>query len=249
MVTVGHDRAQFSQRILPQRLSNGGEHALAALHRTACFQFVPALVSVGLSREVLEALWRNVLVLVVNGPAQEELALVATTLFCNVFSHHLIALSDEEFLQHYTTAHGSQVILAEHVIVHLRTMLHDLYWSKPVLAADISTASSLNAQRGRLLLSGTKLWNSLYERWCRLVRRAPFCQESTCWLPRLVSRDDRAAVLSVHDRPDSDDEGSVTSMDVDRPSEAEVQNDALADSFRDPKMARILTCIPQALPF
>jgi hypothetical protein len=142
-VTVGHDRAQFSQRILPQRLSNGGEHALAALHRTACFQFVPALVSVGLSREVLEALWRNVLVLVVNGSAQEELALVATTLFCNVFSHHSIALSDEEFFQHYTTAHGSQVILAEYAIVHLRTMLHDLYWSKPVLATDVSTASSL----------------------------------------------------------------------------------------------------------
>jgi ubiquitin-protein ligase E3 C len=209
----------------------------------------PLLSQLAFSKEVLEALWRNVLVLVVNGPAQEELTLVATTLFCNVFSHHLIALSDDEFLQQYTTAHGSQVILVEHVIVHLRTMLHELYWTKPVLAADVSTLPNLKAHRARLLLSGTKLWNSLYERWCRLVRRAPFCQESTWWFPRLVSSDDRAAVLNVHDRPDSDDEGSVSSMDEDRPSNAEMQNDALADSFRDPKMARILTCIPQALPF
>jgi hypothetical protein len=109
---------------------------------------------------------------VVNGPAQEELALVvAMTLFCNVFSHHLIALSDEEFLQHYTTAQGSQVILAEHVKVHLRTMLHDLYWNKPVLAAD----------------------NSLSERWCRLVRRAPFCQE----LPFLVFMIGRIVMMRV----------------------------------------------------
>jgi len=32
-------------------------------------------------------------------------------------------------------------------------------------------------------------------------------------------------------------------------SAADAESDALADSFSDPKMARILTCIPQALPF
>ena len=211
----------------------------------------PLLSQLAFSREWLETLWRNVLVLVVNGPSQEELTLVATTLFSNVFAHYLIALSDDEFLLHHTVANGSQVILAEHVIVHLRTMLHDLYWNKPVVANDVHVG--LKAHRAQLLLSGTKLWNSLYERWCRLVRRAPFCDESTWWFPRLVSRDDRAAVMNIHDRPGDDDEDSdddsVVSMDVDGPSNAELQNDALADSFHDPKMARVLTCIPQALPF
>jgi len=211
----------------------------------------PLLSQLAFSKELLEALWRNVLVLLMNDSSQEELTLIATTLFCNVFTHHLIALSDDEFLQNYTTAHGGQVILAEHVIVHLRTMLHDLYWNKPVLAQDVSISNDLKAHRARLLLSGTKLWNSLYERWCRLVRRAPFCEESTWCFPRLVSRaaDDRAAVIGVHDRSDGYDDDSVESMEVERPSDAELQNDALADSFRDPKMARILTCIPQALPF
>ena len=212
----------------------------------------PLLSQLAFSKELLEALWRNVLVLVVNDSSQEELTVVATTLFCNVFCHSLIALSDDEFLVHYTTAHGtSRVILAEHVIVHLRTMLHDLYWAKPVLAQDVSSCYELKAHRARLLLSGTKLWNTLYERWCRLVHRAPFCQESTWWFPSLISRDDGAAVINVRDRPhdnESDyDDDSVVSMEVDQTDES--QNDALADSFHDPKMARILTCIPQALPF
>jgi ubiquitin-protein ligase E3 C len=228
----------------------------------------PLLSQLAFDGEWLEALWRNVLVLVaaVNGSdsSQEELTLVvATTLFSNAFAHRLIALSDDEFLQQYTMTQGGDTssrvsILAEHVIVHLRTMLYDLYWNKPVLAQDVGSADSttLKAHRARLLLSGTKLWNSLYERWCRLVRRAPFCDEATWCFPRLTSRaaDDRAAVLHiVHDRPndnDSDDDDSVVvAMQVERPSDAELQNDALADSFRDPKMARILTCIPQALPF
>jgi len=127
---------------------------------------LPVLSQLAFSRELLKALWRNVLVLVVNDSSLEELTLVAMTLFCNVFTHYLIALSDDEFLQQYTTAQGGQVILAEHVIVHLRTMLHDLYWNKPVLAQDVSTSNNLKAHRAQSLLSGTKLWNSLYQRWC-----------------------------------------------------------------------------------
>jgi ubiquitin-protein ligase E3 C len=44
---------------------------------------------------------------------------------------------------------------------------------------------------------------------------------------------------------DSDNE-SIEGMEL---SAADAETDALADSFRDPKMARVLTCIPQALPF
>eukprot|EP00985_Skeletonema_marinoi_P034729 scaffold44674_cov146-Skeletonema_marinoi.AAC.2 len=42
------------------------------------------------------------------------------------------------------------------------------------------------------------------------------------------------------------DESSVESVDVD---EGDAGGDALASSFRDPKMARVLTAIPQAMPF
>jgi ubiquitin-protein ligase E3 C len=112
--------------------------------------------------------------------------------------------------------------------------------------------------RGRLLLSGTKLWNALYERWNRLANNA-FCEESAWWFPRISSRENGAVAPSrgIHNAmgddsgaDDSDDDMSTEESGVQNElSAAEAESDALANSFRDPKMARILTSIPQALPF
>ena len=181
--------------------------------------------------------------------------------FCDVFCHYLIPLSDAEFLKNHTqgTNRYPSQILAEEVIVHLRDVLYDLYWNKPVLAVDVSL-NSTDGGRGRLLLAGTKLWNSLYERWNRLVRDSPFCDESTWWFPHMSSREGDGAVIPSRERRSSDDdEDYVEPMDIDgdeddgdddrQISRSEAEADALADSFRDAKMARVLTCIPQSLPF
>ena len=67
---------------------------------------------------------------------------------------------------------------------------------------------------------------------------------------------DRELGHAVNENDDDDDDDDDDSMDIDEDqnqnqqlSTAEEATDALADSFRDPKMARVLTCIPQALPF
>ena len=173
---------------------------------------IPFLSHLALDHTCLRHLWSH---LQTNNMHDDTAAMIV---FCDVLAHHLISLSDSLFLSSFTTwsRHSTNHILIKDVIVKLRMILHDLYWQRPVLANDIT----LNNYNARLLLSGTKLWNSLYERWCRLVRVAPFCPESMWWFPKLISRED---VL--------------------------VDADALADTFRDAKMGRILSCIPQALPF
>jgi len=210
----------------------------------------------------LEQLWRHVLLLLVNGCDQEkeeevQLHWLTLSVFCDIFAHHLIGVSDAEFLEQYTFSSGSTVVVsAEHVIARLRDVLYDLYWTQPVLSSHfrvVLLCTNVPALKARLLLSGTKVWNSLYERWCRLVRQSPFCDESTWWFPRLAARDDDGAVISSREASDpmdeDDDDDSVESMEVDEPTTAEQESDALAGAFRDPKMARVLTCIPQALPF
>lgn len=197
--------------------------------------------------------------------AHKDLAL---SVFCDLFAHYLVALSDVDFLQFHTevdtgsrsvSATASKGIMATDIIGSLRSVLHDLYWSRPVVVSDVT----FQLPRGRLLLAGTKVWNSLYERWNRLVRKKSFCEESTWWFPHLTSREGDGAVvptrfrreiqhdddsMDVDDDEDSDDDDG--DGDGDQPmSAAEAETDALADAFRDPKMARILTCIPQALPF
>eukprot|EP00549_Striatella_unipunctata_P010688 CAMPEP_0118687574 /NCGR_PEP_ID=MMETSP0800-20121206/8458_1 /TAXON_ID=210618 ORGANISM="Striatella unipunctata, Strain CCMP2910" /NCGR_SAMPLE_ID=MMETSP0800 /ASSEMBLY_ACC=CAM_ASM_000638 /LENGTH=758 /DNA_ID=CAMNT_0006584773 /DNA_START=159 /DNA_END=2438 /DNA_ORIENTATION=+ len=148
----------------------------------------------------------------------------ALILFCDLFSHHLLAVDDDTFLQNYNS---NGVISAERIVLELKQILHELYWVKPVLSRD------LNDPRMRLFLTGTKLWNSLYERWCRLVRSTnSFAQEFMWWFPRLIASvsDEHGAIIQDGIGDDEDDEN-------------------LADSFKDPKMARILSCIPQAVPF
>ena len=213
----------------------------------------PFLSQLAYSKTFLEALWRQTLVVLVNGTEDEELTVLCTTIFCDVFAHHLIALSDKDFLQFYTTANSNPTILAEHVVGNLKGVLHDLYWNKPVVASDVHVSQEVHCLRARLLLSATKVWNSLYERWSRLVHQAPFCDDSTWWFPRLVSRDDDTAVIGSRENPvgghDEDAMDVDDSDDEEEVNENEMENDALADTFRDPKMARVLTSIPQALPF
>ena len=223
--------------------------------------------------------------------SQDVLTCTMLTVFCDVFAHSLIALSDEKFLQQYTTNVNSpaattapKTVMADQVISHLRTLLHEVYWRQPVILGDVKLASDgiatssgpedgLRAMRARFLLSGTKLWSSLYERWCRLVRTTPFCDESAWWFPHLASQEgDNAVVNSEAHNEVPNDLNGVVAMDIDDDSDsddedaredqgetgasqsqamttAEVENDALASSFRDPKMARVLTCIAFAIPF
>jgi ubiquitin-protein ligase E3 C len=173
--------------------------------------------------------------------------------------------------------------MAEQVIGFLRNLLHEVYWTKPVVLDDVKLAcdstspttpeDTLRAMRARFLLSGTKLWGSLYERWCRLVRSTPFCDESSWWFPHLASQDGDNAVVNGVSAAQRNN-GGVMDMDIDEEEEsdddidemdqsqreeetaqpqgmaaADAESDALANAFRDPKMARVLTCIPQALPF
>eukprot|EP00559_Dactyliosolen_fragilissimus_P004073 CAMPEP_0184861066 /NCGR_PEP_ID=MMETSP0580-20130426/5841_1 /TAXON_ID=1118495 /ORGANISM="Dactyliosolen fragilissimus" /LENGTH=825 /DNA_ID=CAMNT_0027358429 /DNA_START=1494 /DNA_END=3968 /DNA_ORIENTATION=+ len=171
-------------------------------------------------------------------------------------------------------------IYAVDVVSELRDMLYDLYWANPVLMDDFlfneSEASPASKHskpyflpierytRVRLMLSGSKLWNSLYERWCRLTVRSDvktFCEESNWWFSHVMAsvKDDDAAVINPSNDDDQDimQEDSADEMEVDggaptnhlSPTTADDENDAMASSFRDPKMARVLTSIPQAVPF
>mmetsp|Transcript_6411 Transcript_6411/g.18057 ORF Transcript_6411/g.18057 Transcript_6411/m.18057 type:complete len:755 (-) Transcript_6411:140-2404(-) len=275
-------------------------------------------------KSLVELLWKAVLMQIMNhGPTnnannkmgdQDQVHVFTTwSVFCDVFCHLLIAVRDEQFLQQYTTAaaavsrdwqqattattpnqDNSVVISAEHVIAHLRDALYELYWGRPVLAAEtqfvspgileVATTSSSNttaptpntqnhnlaispalaAARVRFFLTGTKLWNSLYERWCRLLKHSPFCDESTWLFPSasmttltfgdgIVRQPDGSMQqddANNHMDVDSDDDDDSMSVD-DAPgaSAQDSESDALAGAFQDPKMARILTSIPQCLPF
>lgn len=62
---------------------------------------------------------------------------------------------------------------------------------------------------------------------------------------------DRELDHGANDGDDDDDDNDWMDIDENRNqlSKAEEATDALADSFRDPKMARVLTSVPQSLPF
>eukprot|EP00956_Cyclotella_meneghiniana_P021989 scaffold40821_cov51-Cyclotella_meneghiniana.AAC.4 len=193
------------------------------------------------------------------------------SIFCDMFSHWNLAMDDDLFIEKYHNPDISMTspvcYLAKELVGTLKTILNDLYWVRPVLASDISNRqaivqhdreSSIRFQRARLLLSGTKLWNCLYERWCRLFRSIKFCDEEEWWFPQLASRgqhDNNAVIQSQVTSIGQEDDDTMEESSLDNGNEgaAATNNDlgldALATSFRDPKMARVLTCIPQALPF
>lgn len=198
----------------------------------------------------------------IENPSQLTAAYEVFSSFCDLFSHHLLAVDDDEFLERYFSPTNCQMpgkIVAGDIVVSLKKILNDLYWVNPVLAADISETKTdseaiLRFQKARLLISGTKLWNSLHERWCRLYRNVQFCDENSWWFPFLAGQHDsnpiiHSQVTTFVDQNYDDEameESSVESVGVD---EGDAGGDALASSFRDPKMARVLTAIPQAMPF
>lgn len=207
------------------------------------------LSPVAFNKTILQSLWALT--------QQQSRLEWCVAVFADLFSHYLVALSDQDFLNYHSPSHiidnpVSTAIFAKDLVAYYGSVLYDMYWAKPVVADEIRVDSA----RGRLILSGTKLWNSLYERWNRLVKNS-FCEENSWWFPHLASRDgDRAVVPAreIDHAMNDDDHGEQDddSMDVDvsdQVSSADAETDALADSFRDPKMARLLTSIPQALPF
>ena len=204
-------------------------------------------------------LWKYTLDCPTNDDDASNHRALAMCVFCDLFAHYLMALSDLDFLRYHTEegiagdSPGQKVVAAD-VIASLRDSLYDLYWANPVLVGEVESQSP----RGRLLLSATKVWNSLYERWNRFVRNTSFSDESTWWFPHLSSREGDQAVTpsragrGLHrddDEMDLDDEENDSDVEDHQLSAVEAETDALADAFSDPKMARVLTSIPQALPF
>ena len=199
----------------------------------------------------------------------------AATSFCDLFVQNLLAMDDEEFLLSYTIVNSNgkprSTIHASELIEILKVHLYNLYWAKPVVVDEVdipsiemvSTISSKEScQRARFMLSGTKLWNALHQRWSRLNPTTKFCEQD-CWhFPRLITRgnDEDGALYdtrvdaSLDMNVDDDDENMA---DIDDENDqvrnhltiADEESDELASSFKDPKMARILTSIPQAIPF
>jgi len=231
----------------------------------------PLLGKLAFQKGFVEKLWRYILVQATNKSLSSQNTYVAFSVFADVFTHRLIGLTDDMFLANHTTMRGSCEILAENVIVRFRDVLYELYWNKPVRAADVrvpfgrsmAPEQRFEAVRGRLLLTGTKVWQALYERWCRLLRHAPFCDEGKWLFPSMtmsVPGENRVAHMERqqphglggdNDNMDLDSDGSDTDDDEgDEPmSILDAETEDLANAFGDPKMARILTCVPQALPF
>mmetsp|Transcript_19892 Transcript_19892/g.22768 ORF Transcript_19892/g.22768 Transcript_19892/m.22768 type:complete len:1149 (-) Transcript_19892:4-3450(-) len=209
---------------------------------------VTPLSPLAFNHAILKALWNYI---------QEQQCGVVLSIFADLFSHYLVALSDEDFIKYHCDSFSEgakNIIMARDLVVRYGQVLHEVYWTKPVVSNEIQ----IDNVRGRLILSGTKIWNSIYERWNRLVKTS-FCEENSWWFPHIGSKEGDRAVIPDRERgyaanEDDDDDDDDDSMDIDEDqnqqlSTAEEESDALADSFRDPKMARVLTCIPQALPF
>ena len=220
----------------------------------------PLLAKLAFDQSFLHTLWDG---LMRCHPSQSDDAattiasLETFTSFCDAFAHNLLTVSDNEFLQRHNGS--SSGIVAKDVVLKLKFVLSDLYWGRPVLAADLNASgkspdSALRFQRARLLLSGTKLFNSLHERWCRLYRDVQFCAEDCWWFSYLASRgshDNNPIVRGQNNsQMDADDPIESSDDEGDPPiASADTDGDALADNFRDAKMARVLTAAPQAMPF
>ena len=86
-----------------------------------------------------------------------------------------------------------------------------------------------------------------------------FCDKESWWFPHMVTWDDngegtvdyRCNGAAEDDNLEDDNDSINSSMQIDHNgnTEADNENETLASSFNDPKIARILLAIPQALPF
>mmetsp|Transcript_5537 Transcript_5537/g.11533 ORF Transcript_5537/g.11533 Transcript_5537/m.11533 type:complete len:615 (-) Transcript_5537:425-2269(-) len=182
-------------------------------------------------------------------------------LFCNVYSHRLLATgSDDDEYCNENDFHPAKIA------IKLRDILYRLYWTEPLLfssleRANANTGADLVAfRRASLMCATTKAWNALYERWCR----KPFCAEDAWYFPRggavSVNGGNPSIIHNVASTSPAvvsmDDDGDDSDMDEDLPSTSSSnaiqqgkEEEMLAKSFRDPKMARLLTSVPQAVPF
>ena len=186
-----------------------------------------------------------------------------SSVFCDVFSHTLLPVDDEEFANMFLTATMPLLALSE-VVCYLNQELFDVYWLHPVLLST-SFDGKDDDGRFRFLLSGTKLFNSLYDRWCRQTTTIKFCtEESWCWKFTVATNDAAAPVGAIasgnmnelEDHMDDDDdddvqmeENATNNYHSRRQQEEEGEDALLANAFRDPKLARVLTACPQALSF
>lgn len=169
------------------------------------------------------------------------------------------------------------LILAEDVIATLRDVLYDLYWTKPVRVTDVLAgfrdheyASPLQRHVGRdepTITVAAKTSTLISSISLRAKKDAAAVSQQEHLFPRLSF-----AGTAGEDYSSSDDD-SVQAMDVDNDGNndsgdqamdgvvvdpttsnataaaADAASEALADVFGDAKMARILTAVPQSVPF
>lgn len=180
-----------------------------------------------------------------------------TSVFASVVSHYLVALRDEQFVSRHTAVKTATSGIEERPSVPVLDILElynellcDLYMKNPVTQSDFgivlrnhltdrpltcsgicTSQSELPALRAQAMLNGTKLWTSLYSRWSRLIASARFCEESTWWFDETLATDGSIRNEDSNDMEIDDDHGE------------------LATSFRDPKVARLLSAIPMVVPF
>jgi ubiquitin-protein ligase E3 C len=207
-------------------------HILPTSLHTRTTATSPLLTKLAFDASFLPALWRHI-------SSSTSPNLTTLTVLSNVLAQTLMVIKDDEFMATY----GSETaaVPAAAVATTLRQALYHVYWVQPVATEQVLQHTT----EARFLLAGTKCWNALYQRWCRLVRRTSFATEDIWWFPSISVNTTRVQVggPSPMDEDDSDDDDA---MEI---SPADAESEALAAAFDDPKMARILTSIPQALPF
>lgn len=201
--------------------------------------------------------------------------------FCDLFSYYLYAKSDNDFVGQFIKdqeeqqkqSHSAFFFKADQIVNWLCELLQELYWTNPVMTSQYlnhisssqqqlpktpQTEIDLEESRIRLLLSGTKLYNSLYERWCRLRTKSKvsFCEESAWWFNSVrsigrMSEGEQGQITYSSGGVDGDGDTSMQDETNQNSNSQQQENESsvLASSFQDNKTARLLTIIPQVLPF
>jgi len=235
-------------------LGDNSNEAVASSYVTALLQILPTglyarhtatspvLTKLAFDAGILQALFRYA--------ELHPTCLTTLTVLSNVLAQTLMVIKDDEFMATYTGPHA--IVSAARIIVLLREALYHVYWVTPVEADDITTGFAGMAQpnpTAHFILAGTKLYNALYQRWCRTVRHVDsFASEDIWWFPNL-STSARVQLDGRAQPPQEEDDDSSVDSDAMDISPADVESEALAAAFDDPKLSRVLTSIPQALPF